>query len=143
MDSNLGGWKFDWGGNANDPTIEVTDDSLPITYTLQIAPDIGFAVIALEKTGLTTSEYTVTTKEEKELLKPSTKQAPYFWHVKAIDAAANEREWSSPLSFSVGFSFAPPAWVIYLLVVLGVILIGFFAFWMGRRTAYYRYRGEL
>ena len=123
---------FDWG--------DVTALSSPVTYVLQVASDENFASIVLEKEGLADSIYTLIEEEKLPAVK---EEAPYYWRVKAIDAAANESEWSSPLSFYVGFSFALPGWVIYLLIGLGVILIGFFAFWMGRRTAYYRYRGEL
>ncbi len=134
MDSNLKGWKFDWCGDADDPTIEVTDDSLPVTYTLQIASDAGFTTIVLQKTGLTESEYTVTTKEEKEALKPSTKQAPYYWHLKAIDAASNETDWTGTGTFYVGFTW--PNWATYTLIGLGGLLLLALVFWLGRRTAY-------
>jgi len=132
---NLKGWKFDWGGDADDPNIEVTDDSEPITYTLEIASDIGFTTMVLEVEGLTTSEYPVTTKEEKEALKQSTKQAPYYWHVKAIDAASNETDWTETRTFYVGFTW--PSWATYTLIVLGGLLLLFLSFWLGRRTAYY------
>jgi len=135
MDSNLSGWKFDWGGDADVSTIEVTDDSLPITYTLQIASDIDFTTIVLEMEGLTTSEYPVTTKEEKEALKPSTKQAPYYWHVKAIDAASNDTAWTETRTFYVGFTW--PSWATYTLIGLGGLLLLLLSFWLGRRTAYY------
>jgi len=42
---------FDWE--------DVTDDSLPVTYTLQIASDKDFSSLVLEKEGLTESEYTL------------------------------------------------------------------------------------
>lgn len=135
MDSNLKGWKFDWCGDADDPTIEVTDDSLPVTYTLQIASDAGFTTIVLQKTGLTESEYTVTTREEKETLTPSTKQAPYYWHVKAIDAASNETDWTGTGTFYVGFTW--PNWATYTLIGLGGLLLLALSFWLGRKTAYY------
>ena len=135
MDSNLKGWKFDWSGDADDPTSEVTDDSLPITYTLEIASDIAFTTIVSEVQDLTTSEYPVTTKEEKEALKQSTKQAPYFWHVKAIDAASNDTAWTETRTFYVGFTW--PSWATYTLIGLGGLLLLLLSFWLGRRTAYY------
>jgi hypothetical protein len=134
-DNKLSGWKFDWCGDADDPTIEVTDDSLPITYTLQVASDIEFTTMVLEVPDLTTSEYTVTTKEEKVLLKSSTKQAPYYWHVKAIDAASNETDWTETRTFYVGFTW--PSWATYTLIGLGGLLLLLLSFWLGRRTAYY------
>jgi len=135
-DGKLAGWTFDWGGDATDPTIEVTDDSLPITYTLQIATDENFTAdsLVLEKPDLTTSEYEVTDKEEMDLLKLSTRSAPYYWRVKAIDAASNETGWTDPQAFCVGFTF--PSWGIYTLIGLGGLLLLVLAFWLGRRTAY-------
>ena len=76
---------FDWS--------DVTDESLPVTYTLQIAAEKDFktASVILEKTGLVKSEYTLTEKEELSL---AGKKAPYYWRVKAIDAALNEGNWT-------------------------------------------------
>ena len=136
MDSKLKDWRFDWCGDDTDLTIEVTDDSLPITYTLQIATDDLFTTtsIVLEKTGLTESEYTLT-KEER--LASVEKETPYHWRVKAIDSASNESGWTGIGSFYVGFSFHMPTWLIYTLFGLGALLLGVFGFWLGRRTAYY------
>jgi hypothetical protein len=114
--------KFDWE--------DVTDPS-GVTYTLQIATDEGFTDIELEKEGLTESKYTMT----KEL--ESTKEdAPYWWHVKAIDAASNESGWSGAGSFYVGFIFAMPDWAKYLLWALGGLVLLFIGFLLGRRTSY-------
>jgi len=119
--------RFDWEG--------VTDDSPPVTYSLQVATDRGFASdsIVLEKGGLTNSDYAITKGEEK--LKPRTKEAPYYWRVKAIDGASNGSEWSALGSFYVGSRFVMPRGAIYALIAIGV---GFLAFWLGRRTAYSR-----
>lgn len=117
---------FDWE--------DVTDDSLPVTYTLQIATNADFTSIVLKK-ELTDSGYTIA-KEQK--LEPTKKEAPYYWRVKATDSASNESEWSTPMSFYIGASFAVPSGVIYTLIVLGVLGLGFLCFWLGRRTAYYR-----
>jgi len=116
---------FDWE--------DVTDLSPPITYHLQVASDKNFASMVLEKRGLTDSEYTLAEEEELAAVK---KEVPYYWRVKAIDSAANESEWSTPWSFYVGFSFALPGWAIYIFIGLGVLLVGFVAFLVGRRTAY-------
>ena len=117
---------FDWE--------DVDDPSLPITYRFQVASDKNFTSILLEKKGLTDPEYTLTEEEKLAAVK---KEAPYYWRVKAIDSAANESEWSTPGSFYVGASFALPSWAIFTLIGLGVLIISFFAFWLGRRTAYY------
>jgi hypothetical protein len=120
---------FDWEG--------VTDDSLPVTYALQVATDEDFTTdsIVLEKESLTDSDYTITRAEEK--LAPRGKETPYYWRVKAVDSASNESEWSSSGSFYVGSRFVMPRGAIYALIAIGV---GFLAFWLGRRTAYRRER---
>jgi hypothetical protein len=107
----------------------------PATYTLQVATDPDFTNIVLEKEGLTESEYALTEDEELASVR---KDAPYYWRVKAVDSAASQSEWSEPQPFHVGFSLALSGWVLYTLIGVGVLLIGFFAFWMGRRTAYYQ-----
>jgi len=120
---------FDWE--------DVADDSLPVTYSLQIAASNDFAAdsIVLEKTGLTESEYTLT---EEEQLEPASKEAPYYWRVKAVDGAFNESQWSALWSFYVGAPFALPGWALYTLIGIGVLLIGLLVFWVGRKTAFYR-----
>jgi len=117
---------FDWK--------DVTSLSPPITYHFQVASDKNFTALVLEKDGLTKSEYTVTEEEKLAAVK---QEVPYYWRVKAIDEATNESDWSIPGSFYVGFSFALPGWAIYTLIGIGAVLIGFLAFWFGRRTAYF------
>lgn len=118
---------FDWE--------DVTDPS-DVTYTLQIATSEDFVKgsIVLEKTGLTQSEYTIT---EAEKLQSISKEAPYYWHVKAIDGAFNESQWSGTGAFYVGFSLAMPQPLIYTIFGIGALLLGMFGFWLGRKTAYY------
>jgi len=116
---------FDWRS--------VSDFSPPITYSLQVASDKDFTAIVLEKSGLAESEYTLTAEEKLSAVK---QEAPYYWRVKAIDSEDNESEWSAAGSFYVGFTM--PGWITYLLIGFGVIFIGFLAFWLGRRTAYYQ-----
>ena len=122
---------FDWE--------EVTDPS-GVTYTLQIATEnftsesFSEGSIVLEKTGLTQTEYTIT---EIEALESVSKDSPYYWHVKAIDGALNESQWSGAGSFYVGFSFGLPQPIIYTLCGIGALLLGIFGFWLGRKTAYY------
>ena len=118
---------FDWE--------DVTSLNPPITYTLQIASDQSFTTIVLEKEELTDSEYTLTEEEELAAVK---KEAPYYWRVKVIDSATNQSKWSAPRPFNVDLSLALPSWVTYLLIALGVIILGFLAFWIGRRTAFYQ-----
>jgi hypothetical protein len=126
--------QFDWE--------DVTDDSLPVTYSLQIASRNDFAAnsIVLEKTGLTESEYTLT---EAEQLEPVSKEEPYYWIIKAVDGASNESQWTGAGEFyagAAGIGFGGmPTWIIYLLLGVGGVVIGIIGFWLGRRTAYYSY----
>jgi hypothetical protein len=119
---------FDW---------EDVNDESGVTYTLQVATKDSFAVsnIVLDKAGLTDSEYDVA---EEEKLAPSSKEAPHFWRVKAVDNAANESEWSDVGSFYVGSRFTLSETVKKVLIGLGIAGAGFFGFWLGRRTAYAR-----
>ena len=87
----------------------------------------------LEKAELTSSKYNITGVEE---LPPTTKEAPYYWRVKAIDGAFNESEWATARSFYVVSTTTFPTWAKITLIVLGILAAAFLAFWMGRRTAY-------
>ena len=117
---------FDWE--------EITDASLPVTYILQIATSGNFSAdsIVLEK-KLTGSEYTLT-KEER--LESVSEDAPYYWHVRAVDGAGNEGEWADTGSFSVGFTFGLSPAITNTLFVIGSLLLFGFGFWLGRKTAY-------
>jgi hypothetical protein len=84
---------FDWES--------VSDPSMPVTYTLQVAADHNFASVVLEKERIGASEYTL---RGDESLTAYAKTSTYYWRVKAIDAASNESEWSPFSSFYV----APP-----------------------------------
>ena len=115
----------------------VTDDSSPVTYTLQIATDDSFtpASILLEKKELTKSEYTTT---EAEKLSSTKEEAPYYWRVKAIDAISNESEWSTPGSFYVGgIFFSLTGWVLYAVMGVGGLALFGLGYWLGRRTTFY------
>lgn len=109
----------------------VTDPS-GVTYTLQVATDANFANIILEKKGLTAPTYQLT---ETEKLKSVSKSQPYYWRVKAIDAASNESDWTKPQTFFVGFVLA--AWGLYIIFGVVCLLFGLLGFWLGRRTSYH------
>ena len=115
--------EFKWEG--------VTDDSLPVTYDLQIATDKAFteSAIILKKEGLTDSQYTLT-KEEK--LKSTKKDAPYYWRVRAVDAASNASAWTSPRAFSTGFTFELKGMGLYILIGVGALFFFLFGFFAGR-----------
>lgn len=117
---------FDWG--------DVNDVS-GITYTIQIGGDIDFTEIVFQEESLAQSEYSIPEGEE---LEPTTIDAPYYWRVKSVDGASNESNWSVPMSLFVSSSFTLPDWVRYILIGLGIVLIVFLAFFLGRRTAYYQ-----
>ncbi len=129
MDEKLGDEKFEW--------YAVTDLSLPLTYDLQIATDANFIDIVVEHTGLAVTEYTLA---EEEKLESTSEDEPYYWRVRAVDAASNAGNWSSASSFTIGFSFSGlPSWLLYTLIGIGAVVIFFFGFWLGRRTGYEYY----
>jgi len=121
---------------------EVSDDSSPVVYTLQVAAGEGFtsASMVLVQEGLTSPEYTVT---EAEKLAPRSEEEPYYWRVKAVDGASNESDWSEVGQFHVGSSLLPPwtvnlfgftisGWTI-LWWVLGCLASGLGGYWVGKR----------
>lgn len=114
---------FDWEDISNPSGV---------TYTLVIASDADLSDVLLTKEELTNSEYTLS-KEERL---PTSKEAPYYWRVRAVDGASNVGEWSAPESFYVGFSFfsAMPSWTKYSLIGLGLVLLCFLCFWLGIRS---------
>ncbi len=116
---------FDWE--------DVTSSSSPVTYQLQVASAEDFTELVLEEEGLTESEYIMTEEGKLAAVK---KDAPYYWRIRAVDDTGNEGEWSAPGSFTVGFYLALPNWALYILIGFGAIIIGFLAFWLGRRTAF-------
>jgi len=117
---------FDW---------EDVEDVSGVTYTLQIASDADFTTIVQEKTGLTSSEYTLL---EEEKLESVSKDEPYYWRVKAIDGASNESQWSEAWSFSTGFQWPDfVGWPLYTTIGVGGLILFILGFWLGRRTAYY------
>ena len=126
---------FDW----EDVTNEVdgaAEKSTPITYDLQVATDADFVNKLVNKTGLTTSEYTLT---EEEALESTGKEAPYYWRVRAVDAASNASVWTGAGQFTVGFIFGFPeltGWILYVLIGIGALLLFFIGFWLGRRAGF-------
>jgi hypothetical protein len=114
---------FDWE--------DVDDVSKPVTYDLQIASDADFKTMLVDKTGLTTSKYTLT---DAEKLKSTSKEAPYYWRIRAVDAASNASGWSGAGTFYVGFIFPEiKGWVLYALIGVGALLLFFLGLWAGRR----------
>jgi hypothetical protein len=113
--------RFDWD--------DVADPS-GVSYTLQVASDIDFNSLVVDKQGLPLSEYTLTEDEKLE----SAGQKAYYWRVKAVDGASNEGQWSPVGLFYVGFSrtaFSGEVWYI-LYGLIGLVLVGL-VFWLYRR----------
>jgi hypothetical protein len=110
---------------------DVTDGSMPVTYDLQVASDAAFTNIRVSKTGLTTSGYTLS---EAEKLESTGEEAPYYWKVRAVDAASNVGDWSISSTFSVGSD-----WLIYIWIGIGVVVVFLAGFFIGRasRRSYY------
>lgn len=106
---------------------EVQDPST-VTYSLQISRDAAFSDLVLQKQGLTTPSYTLTTEEKK--LKSVSKDAPYYWRVKAVDGASNESAWSASSTFLVGVNLGD--WAIYIILGFVAILLGVGGFLLGR-----------
>ena len=119
----LEGWKFDWE--------DVTDDSQPVTYDLQVATDADSATLLVNKTGLTASTYTLTGDEQ---LEKTSEDAPYYWRVRAVDAASNVGDWSDASPFYVGSSGTGiPGWLLYTLIAVGVLGAIILGIWIGRK----------
>jgi len=119
---------FDWK--------DVTTDNPPITYTLQIASSQDFSAgsLLIEKKGLTKSEYTPTKEETAKL---AGRQAPYYWRVRAVDAAENEGNWTGAGQFYVPKPFTLPPWSKWALIGVGGVVLLLIGYWFGRRSAYY------
>ncbi len=127
MDTKAGSKaEFDW--------TDVSDPSLPVSYELQVATNSQFTPdsIVVNRIELTTSTYTLTDEEE---LESTSEEAPYYWRVRAKDAASNPSDWSSGTRFTVGTSFSMPGWLIYTLIAIGAVLVFFLGLWLGRRSA--------
>ena len=117
--------EFDW--------TDVSDASLPMTYELQVATNSQFTLDSLlvNKIGLTASTYTLT---DEEKLESTGEDAPYYWRVRAKDAASNQSGWTSGTRFTVGVGFSFPGWLLYTLISIGVLGVFVLGYWLGRRS---------
>lgn len=109
---NSGWWRFqvdvtapsaptlvspDNGAQTNDstPTLSwntVSDNSLPVTYNLQVDDDSGFSSPTENVSGLTNNSYTTSS---------SLADGTWYWRVRVRDNAGNVGSWSSGRSFTV------------------------------------------
>jgi len=99
----------------------VIDDSLPVTYDIQIAtsPDFSATSTVLEKTGLTKTEYFLT---EQESLRLGTGEKPRYWRVRAVDSAANEGNWANTGIFYVAGG-GMPTWATITIAIIGALFL--------------------
>jgi hypothetical protein len=126
-DTKLKDRLFEWGAVE-----DVAPASSPVTYDLQIASDANFTTesVLISVTGLTTASYTLPEEEE---LESTGEDAPYYWKVRAVDAASNASLWSAASTFTVGWSFEFTGWVVWVTMVVVAILFFFLGLWLGRR----------
>jgi hypothetical protein len=99
---------FQWG-TVQDPS--------GVTYTLQVARNRNFTTLVLERKGLTSSQYELTSQQG---LATTGEDAPYYWRVKAIDSAQNESSWSETRSFYVRYL---PQWAIYVIIAAVAVAV--------------------
>jgi len=107
--------KFEWQA--------IDDPSKPVSYNLQIATSPDFALLKLDKTGLSEASYTLS---EIEALSYGT----YYWRAKAIDSAQNDSGWTAPYSFKSGLL---PLWAFIAIIALIVVLIGVLVYFFAIR----------
>jgi len=107
-------------------------DPSGVTYTFQMAADSTFTRGLLEKTGLTQSQYTLSSSEQLEAKGTS---SPYYWRVRAVDGAGNQSDWTVPIMFYVGSATSPtPRWIAYVLAGLGALLLVSVGLWLRERA---------
>ena len=110
---------------------DVTDQSMPVTYNLQLAQDAGFSAksVFLEETALSDSEYQIDSSTIR-LLHP---RRSYYWRVRAVDSASNAGEWTRAAEIKIAPVSTMPGWLMYTLAVLGAFFI-LFIWYMIRRA---------
>ncbi len=118
---------FDWS-----TVDDVSPASDPVTYDLQVSTTESFATgtVLINETGLADSTYTLPSEDK---LESTGDDAPYYWKVRAVDAASNASAWSAPSTFTVGFSFEFTGWVVWVTMVVVALAFFFFGLWIGRR----------
>ncbi len=119
---------FDWA-----TVTDVAPASPPVSYELQVSTSENFSLASLlvDKSGLDTSTYTLPPLDK---LESAGEDAPYYWRVRAVDAASNESNWSDAETFTVGYSFEFTGWVVYTAMALIAVAFFLFGLWVGRRT---------
>ncbi len=125
-------WKFDWENVTTDAN---GDDELstPVIYDFQVATDADFTSPLVSQTALTASAYILTGDEK---LEKTSEDEPYYWRVRATDAASNVGDWSDASTFYVGSAFKFPSWLLYTLIAIGVLGAIILGIWIGRKLTY-------
>ena len=93
---------------------QTVEDSSGVRYTLQIATDLDFDELILEKAGLERPRYTLADHEKLP-------RGDYFWRVKAVDKASNESGWSGVHELRSGIM---PIWLLSVLAAMGFLASG-------------------
>jgi len=118
---------FDW-----ETVDDVDPESDPVTYDLQVSTRDSFSSSSLliDETGLEESTYTVPAADE---LESTGEDEPYYWRVRAVDAASNASDWSEEGTFTVGSTFEFTGWVVWVTMVVVAIAFFFIGLLVGRR----------
>jgi hypothetical protein len=124
------------------PTFEwskVTDASGIASYELQIstnstsftAPVVSLSIPSENVTAL---DDTITYSLPKDY---ALSGGTYYWRLRAVDAAANEGQWTAVQSFHAGGRL--PLWGLIAIIVLAVVLVGFLVYFfvIRPRRSYY------
>jgi len=124
------------------PTFEwsnVTDASGIASYELQISTnstDFTAPVVSLSIPGenVTALDDTITYSLPKDY---ALSGGTYYWRLRAVDAAANEGQWTTVQSFHAGGRL--PLWGLIVIIALAVVLVGFLVwfFVIRPRRSYY------
>jgi len=105
--------------------------SQPVTYQVQVSRNIEFSQLLIDEKGITNPGFIIPA-EDKRIFN---KQIPYYWRVKAVDNARNASTWSDTGSFNIASS-GFPAWAVYTLTGLAVVIIALLAYRISRRRHY-------
>ncbi len=117
----------------------VTDPS-GVTYNLEVAADRDFNNMLVEKHGLSGTEYTFTAAESARLKSG----ASCYWRVRAMDGAQNASEWTPASLFFVELPWLSiPAWAIYMLVGLGILILLIAYLYIRKRTTFKKNYGAI
>ena len=115
--------------------LNVTDASGIASYNLQIAnsPDFATPVVSLsiasENPGSIDNTVVYALPKEYTL-----SNGDYYWRVKAIDAAANEGDWSEAQSFHAGWL---PQWAMIAIAASLLLIVIIISLAIKRRRGYY------